>query len=384
MDLEKSNIFFDENIWMYKIDFWFYTKYFDSFMISSLEKYKIKKIYWEKLNNVFFDENFDIDNYLIWFTKFYDNIIVCLVDLEDFDTLYFIVKSCYFFDYSLKGKNYIFFVYIDENNQYKLFHNCDLLDYEILFDTKIFQNIKIKCEININNNILWTPVFSKIIYLNELNNNDNIPENLNLNLSIADLFFFEDYFCALKQNFPFFEFINNKNFKVWDYYINIIINKYEENFFPKFKISFYIDSKYIDTINLKNILKFFLSIFPKQYVSYIIDNENIKSQFNDYFLNVNNLDFNKLDINFKISNNIFEFDEDFLIFQENFKKICYSYFSLKYNLDLVNNNMIENTDNYYLLISKIRLLMNKETLEITIKKYEEMLKKVIENINYIN
>gem|GEM_PF-5877224 len=72
------------------------------------------------------------------------------------------------------------------------------------------------------------------MYLNEFNFTENVLENLNLNLSIADLFFFDDYFYPIIQDFSFFDNLNNKVFNLGDYYVKIIINKYDGIFFPKY------------------------------------------------------------------------------------------------------------------------------------------------------
>ncbi len=382
MDIEKTSISFDEKIWMYKIDYWFYTKYFDCFILYYIED-GIRKVFWENTDNVFFDENFDLSNYAVWLTKFYDKTIVCLIDLDDFSTRYYIVKSCYFFDFTIKGKKYLFFFYIDEKWCDKLYHNCDLWDIEIVFDAKKFMDIRTKFEININNKVLGVSILYKIIYLNQNKINENIIENTYLNLSIADLFFFEDDFYALKLDLTLFELLNNKVFKVWNHYVKIIANKYEDDFFPRYRIGFYTDINYCNDINLNDMKKIFLCFFPKQYLTYIIDNKNINTQFNNYFLNVNTIDFEDIDLDFEVPSSIFEFDQDFTNFQINYNKLKYTYYNLKNTLNLINNNEIEWQENSFIQASKIRLSMNKQSLEIMINKYEEMLKAIIEKIRVI-
>lgn len=383
MDIKKTSISYDENISMYKIDYWFYTKYFDCIILYYIEKW-IRKVYWEYTPNVFFDENFDLSNYVIWLTKFFDKTIVCLIDLDNFSTRYFIVNSCYFIDFTVHGKHCLLFLYIDHNWIEKIYHNCDFWDIEVVFDAKKFMDIRTKYEININNKVLWTPIFYKIIYLVQNNSTENIKDNNNLSLSIADLYFFEDDFYAFKPDLSLFEIMDNRIFKVWDHYVKIITKKYDEFFFPKYRISFFIDEKDIDNINLKDVLKSILSFYYKQYLSYIIDNNNIKLQFKEYFLNINTIDFEDIDLDFEFPNSIFEFDEDFTKFQQNYNKLKYAYYNLKSNLKLLNNTVVEWQNNSHIESSIIRLSMNKNSIEIMISKYEEMLKMVLEKIRAIN
>lgn len=382
MDLEKTNISYDEKIWMYKVDYGFYTKYFDCFLLYYKDGW-IKKIYWEPTNNIVFEQDFDLDNYAIWLTKMYDKTIVCLIDLDNFYTKYFIVKTCYFYCYTIKNKKYLFFIYTNENWDEKLFHNCYLDDIEISFVTNTFQNIKTKCEINIINKVLWIEIFKKNVYLYEKDDEQIVKTEEDLNLSIIDLYFFDDYFYSLNHNFKLFDIINNKIFKVWNNCVKIIIDRYNDKFYPNYKISFYIDTNFIDKIDLKDIIKVFLSFYPKQYLLYSIDNINIKRQLEDYFLKINNLNFDEIDLDFSLPENIFQFDENFTLFQENLNKLKYIYFNLKNSLNSINNNLLDNKDNLFIEATKIRLDMNKQSIELTIQRYEKMLTEIFTKIKTI-
>lgn len=379
MDLVKTNILYIEKINKYKVDLWFYTKYFE-YLIFAWKKYS--KFFWNKFDNILIDENFTLNNFIIWFTRFFDLTIVCFINLEDLSTDYIFFKVAYLYSYNIKWKDYLFFVYSDEFWNEKIFHNCNLEDFDIKFKVSTFQKVKTKCELEIINTEIWVSVFSKIIYFNENNIVVNLSKKLEnkFDLSVVDLYFFDDCFLKIKKENNLLKIFDNKIFQVWVHFIKTKVTIYDNLYYPEYKIEFIINSEFIDVIDLIQLINFFLIYFPNQFVTYIIENDNFKWQFNNYFKNINTIEIEKFDLNFLIPQNIYEFDKDFSDFQENFIKLRYIYFNLKNNLELLNNNVTWTTTNLFLVFAKEKLSMNRESLEIMIKKYTEVLEKIMKII----
>lgn len=383
MDLTKSSIVKDTKLWMYKFDFWFYSKYFD-YCVFSWKYNMYNYSYGKKPEKAIIEDWFVLDDYGIWFTKFLDYVLVGIMNLKTLNITYFIVKTCYLFHYNIRWNTYFFFSYLDINWKWKLFHNCNLKDFEIILDTSSIWP-KMKFEIDINNKMLWVLANKKLFYLNK--NEEYIDNNLDINsydLNIVDLYFFEDYFYDKEIDLnDLFLIFNNKVIKSWLDYIATKIYKYDNPIYPRYVLKIYTKSDFVDMVDCRDLLRFFLTFLPKQHYVNIIENKKIEELFCEYFEDVNNIELDKFSIDFSVPENIYEYDENFLLFQENLIKLRYIYFNLSYHLDLINGNNIDQINNFHIDISKIRLSMNKENLEIMIKKYDEIFLTIINKIKAI-
>ena len=368
----ESSIFKDEEIWLYKVELPWIERYFES-VIFSVDW--IKKNYWEKYK-VF--EHIDLWNNLIWISRFNNYYIFCFIDLNNLNSKYYFVESFDITEVSLNRENYSVFVYKDFQNELWYFIDYNWVD----FDFKVENNHFI-----VKNNIFWNKVLSKKI---NLENNLKWWELRVLKsddkqyLDIADFFIYDDFFIkSNEQNFidfsSFLENLENKAIKVntnLKYKINI--TNYNDLYYPKLKINLSILSKDIVEFELKDFRKLLLAFFGENIFCYLINNELIEKYFSNYFNDFTNIEFNKLDLDFSLPEDIFTSDKAFKDFKIEFLKFRYNLFLLKeaYNLKDIKTKW----SSLYIKQLNNRLEINKTTLEKTIFNYENMLSKLLQKL----
>lgn len=374
----KSSISYVEKIWMYKIDLWFYTKYFE-YLIYNYEN-KSNYTFWNNFPEINIEKDLKLQSKVIWVTKFFDYFLVCFFDLKNFSNEYFLVKNTNIFSYNLKNKDYIFIIYTDKSNEEKIFHNCDLEDFEIVYKNKKFEIINkiidiivYKREINLKNPP--TRAFTDKRY-NVLPKGERSSKSSNL-LNIIDLYYFDDIFS--KNNISILKelmFLNDLDFNED---CRIEIKNIENPFFPNYRIQIFCDINNLESI--LSYIKLFLSINSEQYLIYWIENEFLNNLLEGLFENISHLKLEEIDLNFELPENIFKYNKNFWKLQKSINKLKYIIYIMKDNLEKINNIWNLNEQNEYVEVASIRLKVQKENLEKLIIVYSERLKQFLEKIS---
>jgi len=338
MDIKESSIFYDEKNEMYKVDLWFYTRFFDYLIYANNS---VIRKFWKE--NIIVDELKIDDNLIIWFIESFWKIIFNIFDLDNFENIYRVVFDANLFSFCIKWNNYFILVFTD-------------LEWNIWYYTNFKDE---NFEIVIENNFLYVKnnIFDSIVFKKELNfrKKEVYKFNKTLENNILDFYFWENLFS--KEDF------------------SIIFNDFQ-NLFSHSNITlenkFGIKSFFIKTKNLKDIKEFkklVLMFNSRQFLYYPIDNKEIKELFND-IEDISNFKIDELNFNFKIPENIFEYDERFINFQKNIFKLQYVLFSLKISKEQIKNNNFQNI-NWYTDFAFTRLNLTKENLEKNILYFEE-------------
>lgn len=381
MDI-KSSISYIEKIAMYKVDLGFYTKYFE-YLIYSYENIS-SYTFWDINPKINIDKNVKTNNKVIWITWFLDYFLLCLFDLNDFSSKYFLCKEVYIFSHNLKNKDYLFMIYKDREDREILFHNCDLVDFEIIYKNESFEIINKVIDVNI--------IKKEIILKNtpnplppQLKWTEGELQNKFSDISTIDLYYFDDLFSGENQdileNLLYLNDLDiNNNSK-------IVFEKTKNSIFPKYKISIYMQK--VDFQSFLPYLKVFLSTYPKQFLSYTVDNIELNNYLQDLIENINELNLQEMKTDFEIPRNALNYDANFLDFQLSIMKLRYIIYSLQTNLDIIESvgNADLHSDNSGLhshnsiqKTANIRLNMQKENLENLIKVYSEKLSEFLDKI----
>lgn len=343
MDIKESSIFFDEKNEMYKIDLWFYTRFFDYIIYANNW---ILREFWKE--NIVVDD-FRIDwNFVFWFTKSFWKILFNIFNLDNFESIYRVVDNVNLFSFCIKWKNYFLLVFLDLENNIWYYTNFKDANFEIIIQDNL---------VYVKNNI-----FNSIVFKKELNftKKEVYKFDKPLENSILDFHFWANLFS--KDDFD----ITFKDFEKLFSNSNIILeNKY------------WVKSFLLKTNNLKDFLEFkklVLTFNKEQFLCYSIDNKEIKELFNE-IEDISNFKLEELNFDFKIPENTFEYDESFLKFQKNIFKLQYILFSLKLSYEKILNQK-EKDINEYTNLAFNRLSLTKENLEKNIIFYEEMYSKL--------
>lgn len=348
MDIKESSIAFDETFWMYKIDLWFYTRYFETFIFSHNGIYRI---FWDKS---FFPINFSLnDDVIFWVSSFLNFKIFNILNLDTFEDIYRIVKDFKLFSFEIKDKKYYLLTFLDWKNNFWYYTNFQDKNFDIIF----WEN-----SVYIKNNIFDTVIFS---FECDFKITENINGNFQkLDFSLIDFFYFQNPFSSfqnhsLKEDFLVLDIEGIKFSYEFDV-IKFEIYKIEQNF-------------------LKEIRKLFLTLNHTQLFCYLPENKKIKNMFL-YFYDVSKLDIKELDFNFVKPENIFEYDERFLFFAKNFYLLEYILYVMKINYKNIWENHIFKKQNEYEKLAFLRQDITKESLEKNILYFEEKFEVIKKNI----
>lgn len=373
MDLNNkqidSSINFDENLWLYKIVLPWIERYFESIYYSYNWN---NKLYWKKCYKF---EKIDLINKLVWISTFWEFYIICFIDLNSLESNYIFAKCFNISLVQIENQDYYLLFYQDFENKIKYISNYKWCNFSINLNNWKY---------NIKNNIFWTKIFEDTIWFDnklDLNNYKETKDNQEY-LDIADFFIYDDLFIKdNNSNFDtFYKFIshfNENKIKInEDLSFQLSIDKFKNDFYPKIKINIRIFTKNIEKIELKEIRQLLLSFFLENTFCYLIWDKYIKRHFSYYFNDFTNLDFNKLNLNFSLPENIFKSDSRLDKFKLDILK-------LRYNLFLLNEAKNENTNNIlnktnpYINLAKKRFEINKVGLDKNIKIYEDMFSKLL-------
>lgn len=368
----ESSISKNENLWLYEIKLPWINRQFDSIYYSF--KWNNKQ-YW-KLASKF--NKYDLWDRLIWITRFNSYYIICFIDLSTLESEYFFVKSFDIFEISLNTKNYFSFIYNDFNNKLWYFTNYKQKNYNFLLKDNIFK---------IKNTIFDTEIFHKLINLDNWFSNSEIKVleiDKNTYLDIADFFIYADFFIKTNINnygkfYDFLKKFNQKTLKINENLsVKINITKFDNLYYPKSKINLSVFTKDIKKLKLIDIRKLFLSFFAENISCNLINNRNIQNNFSEYFNDFTNLEFDKLNLDFNIPNNVYSSDKLFEKFKLDLLKLRYNLFLLKEAYKLKDKKAEWNSE--YIKLVNNRLNINKGSLERIIINYEKMFSKLIDNV----
>lgn len=374
----KSSIIKDTNTWLYKITLAWMSRYFESVLFSYN---KSQKKYWNHFD--WKQINF-INNYIIWYSNIFDYKMICLINLVNYKSQYYFLIDFEINTFSIQWKNYFYLIYKDFkwNIWYKT--DLDLDNYKI----EILGN-----KLNIKNNVFWTIVFEfnikKITNLNQIKQNFIKTQVENNYLNIADFYFFEEGLFEIKNYNDFYDFLNQFAWKkIEDSNEKSIIfdlKKYDNELFPKLKLSLYIKTIDLHTKNnFYKIQKIIFGFISENTLMYLNENKNINDSFSWYLLNISKEKIWNLDTNFKFNENIFNTDTNLIEFKKDFLILKYNFFALNELLVKLNwQNYLENS-NLILNNAKIRWNLTKENLEKTIKIYKKKLTLFIKKIKNNN
>lgn len=371
-----SSIVMNQDLWLYKITLPWIKRYFESIYYSYDG---FNKDFWHLVNKFFRTNKIDLHNKLVWITRFNNSYIICFIDLITFESKYFFSKSFDIFEINLEWKIYNIFIYEDLKNKIHQYSEYSGADYNFSVNDKLFivKNAKFNTEVLYELFKLDNTLEDKEIKI--------LDDEVDNFLDIADIFIFDDYFIETNnehfENFyKLFETFNNKVLKInFDLYIKVNITKYTEKYYPKLKINFSILTENKDEFKIDIFRDLLLSFFPENSSCYLINNKNIENYFSNEFNDFTNLEFDKLKLNFKLPDSIYSSDKLYEKFKLDILKLRYNFFLLKEVYKVKNNKVIENC--VYLKLFNNRVDLNKENLKLTIIKYEDLLLKVLNNVD---
>jgi hypothetical protein len=120
-------------------------------------------------------------------------------------------------------------------------------------------------------------------------------------------------------------------------------------------------------------MKILLSFFTESMTWYFINIKEVKSFLSNNILDITDIDIKKINTNFIIPENILTTDIKYKNIQENLLELRHNLFYLKENYRLIEKMEDCNLRNDNIDISKLRINLDKQTLNHTIKIYEENL-----------
>jgi hypothetical protein len=273
-------------------------------------------------------------------------------------------------------------IYKDREEREILFHDCNLVDFDIIYKNKSFEIINKIIDVSI---IKKEIIFHKTSIILPPQSRGTEGELLFSNISTIDLYYFDDLFSKEKkdilENFIYLNDVEiNNNSK-------IVFEKTKNHIFPKYKISIFL--KELDFKSFLPYLKIILSTYPKQFLSYTIDNIELNNYLQDLIENINEINLEEIKTNFEIPKNALNYDANFLDFQLSIMKLRYIIYSLHTNLNVIksvgnaglhSNNSNLHSNNSIQKTANIRLNMQKESIENLIKVYSEKLEEFLGKI----
>ena len=367
-----SSIITDKELWLYNVNLPWINRYFESVYYSFEGK---NKWYWNLVTKF---NNKNLNNQLVWISRFNNHYVICFIDLNNLSSKYYFVKSFEILEVSLEWVKYDTFIYRDFENNLKF-----IIDYkwdDFAFD--ITENKFI-----ILNTIFWSEAYS----INYSLDNFIITKKLELiidtdieYLDIADFFIYDDFFTlSFDENFnnfsTFLWLLNNKSIKgETSLTYRIKLANYNDLYSPKIKINLAILSKNIEFFKVDDFRNLLLCFFWENISCYLINNEYIEKYFSNYFNDFTKLEFDEIDLDFNLPDDIFSSDKAFKDFKLDLLKLRYNLFLLKtaYNLKDIKSEWW----NSYLDMLNNRLNINKESLEKTISSYEKILTNLLYKI----
>lgn len=374
----KSVINYDKNSWLQKLKLPGIQRFFESIYYS----YEwINKSYWKILDKFNWK---DLGNNMVWISNFFEYQIICFIDLNNLSSKYYFVKDYNFFDIEIDLIKVNIFIYKDFNNKINYFTDYKWEEFSFEYNNNLNQFWWWK--LNIKNNIFDSIILLKSVKFEEKNDEKIKLTKIKGNwyVDIADFFIFEDYFVKsewFEQFYDFLSLFNNKNIKIdKNLDIKLDIIKWNDQYNPKIKINLSIFTNDILKSDLSDISKLLWAFYAESNCCYLIDNDHFKSYFIDYINDFTHLDFEWIDLNFKLPNNIFESDLKYEEIKLNILKFRYNLFILKDSLKSLNKQKIEGKNSYTKFL-KNRVDITKNTLEIRVKNYEESFKKLLYKIS---
>lgn len=368
----QSSITKNEDLWLYEVKLPWIKRYFESVYYSFEGN---NKEYWNLLSKF---KKLNLNNYLVWITRFNNYYIICFICLNNLQSEYFFVNSFDIFEVSLDRKNYFIFTYNNYDDKKWYFSNYIWTDYKLLLENNIFK---------IKNAIFDTEIYYKLMHFDNLLNYNNIKilkNDESIYLDIVDIFIYDDFFInANISNFDniynFLKTFNNKSLIInSEFYVKININKFDDLNYPKIKFNISILRKDLDKINLVDFKNLFLAYYTENISFNLINNKNIQNHFTRYFNDFTSLELDKLRLNFIIPDNIYFSDMLFEKFKLDLLKLRYNLFLLKEAYKLKDKKAEWNSE--YTKLVNNRLNINKDSLERTIISYEKMFSKLLKNI----
>ena len=368
----ESSIVINENLWLYEIKLPWIKRYFESIYYSFEWN---NKLYWE-LASKFNKINFG--NKLVWISRFNNYYITCLIDLKNLESEYFFVEVFDVFEINLDWKKSSIFIYKDYESKIWYFTDYEWKDFTFRIISKSFI---------VKNSIFDTEILHINFKLDNILNNEKIElikEDKKAYLDIIDFFIYDDFFIKSNNNNfdnfnDFLEKINNNFVKInTDLNIKTKITKYSDLYYPKIKINFSILTKNIINFELKEFRKLLLSFFAENISCYIINNKFIQEYFREYFRDFTKIEFDEINLDFDIPDNIYISDKLFEKFKLDLLKLRYNLFLLKESYK--SKNKIAKWDSEYIKLTNSRLKLNKNSLEKIISNYEKILSKLLEKI----
>ncbi len=362
-----SCIGLDTDTWLYEVKLPWIKRQFES-VYYSFEW--VSKSYWKLVYKFIWK---DLNNKLLWITTFYDNYIICFIDLNNLSSKYIYAKSFDYIDFKLAWKKCDTFIFTDLDDKKSYITSYVWKDYILDIKNNYFI---------IKNSIFDTKVLSKQLNLdNKLKDDLVISTDNNQYLDIADFFIFDDYFYnsfGYKEFKKFLDLFVQKNIKVnEDLKLKIKSYNYKNLYYPKIRINLSIYTNNSKKIDLLGFRKLLLSFYPENTLTYIINNDSIKKYFSDYFKDMSSYIIKDINLKFDLPKDIFVWDIKFKKFKDDLLILRYNYFKLKENLKSIKKlKEIKNTNIKHINLTKIRWDITKQNLEKTLKLYENKLKEL--------
>jgi len=342
---------------MYKINIWFYTRYFDFIIFNKdwiLKKFGKDNIY---------NKNLHISkDYIFWFTEFLWLKIFNIFNLSNFDSIYRIVADLNCFSFYFKWQYFFVLVYITLDNEFWFYTDCkendiniDITNKNIIIENKVLETVLLTEDLNLS-------------FIRSLQTSDNNKQYID----IIDFYYFDNLFKP-NEDIKLLEDLKKlDNFTIYNKWTKTNWKIYIENWINELIYCVKIFSNIVKP-DLSWLKKFFLSINPNQYLLYTYDKDFLTNQLK-VFLSINNINYKKIKIDFETPQHINNYDNDFLFFQQNICMLRYILYDLKKNLYYINNT--ENNNNIFFQLSKERLKIKWNMIEKYIKIYEEKLYKL--------
>lgn len=369
----ESSIQYEEDLNLYSVKLAWIQRKFEAVFYS----YKnIQKTYLKNIDKKLIAQNFQIDNTIIGITKAFDYYIVCFISLDTLESNYYFVENFELFNFNILTENYYGFVYKN-------------IDWEVLYKTNFKKNKQFKISLIsdsflVKNTIFNTEIYNKkISYIIQSNNIENsslekyIKEEEKY-VDIADFFVYNDLFLKINNEnyveyYKFLEKIQDKISITQEIGYKINIFKYTDKYSPIFKVNLQVNTNFIAKFKNSNIMKILLSFFTESMTWYFINIKEVKSFLSNNILDITDIDIKKINTNFIIPENILTTDIKYKNIQENLLELRHNLFYLKENYRLIEKMEDCNLRNDNIDISKLRINLDKQTLNHTIKIYEENL-----------
>lgn len=345
MDIKESSIFFDKKNQMYKIDLWFYTRFFDYIIFA--QSGKIREFWKENIQI----SDFKVDeNIIIWCSDFFGWKVINIFYTDTFEDIYRLVQDVILVSFCIKWVNYYVLLFLDLEWNIWYYSNFKDPFYDIVLENNLLQVI---------NNRVDTVVFSKELSFVAFEKITHHRYSWN---SLFDVYFLENNFNSLKNE----KLI--QDLYLLDKTLFIIEKKF-------WVLKFWI----FDLNHIQKLKKLFLNFNTNQILMYLPENTFLQKTLDD-FEDISKLEFEKVELDFQLPENIFEYDEKYLKFQKDIIKLQYILYSLKisYKQTLDINT---DSDSSYIELSQERLQLTKENLEKNIVFYENKYNDFIHKIS---